>query len=84
MKPTRETFGCRQSSELVSDYLEDELAPSLRNRFESHLDDCTVCTSQLHRMRWALDVLHRLPGRRLSHTAKLNLLRAFRRWHRPD
>jgi anti-sigma factor RsiW len=44
-------LACREFVELVTDYLEDALAPDTRARFEAHLADCDACTGYLHDIR---------------------------------
>jgi anti-sigma factor RsiW len=40
---TRRDIVCRESVELVTDYLEDALSPVQRRRFEEHLASCPDC-----------------------------------------
>lgn len=42
---------CREVVELVTDYLEDRLAPEVRERFERHLAVCAGCATYLHQIR---------------------------------
>ena len=61
---------CRELTELVTDYLEDALAPGERVRFEEHLETCDGC---LKRFQFEAGVLDELRGklRRVSAQAAL-------------
>jgi anti-sigma factor RsiW len=48
--------------EHMSDYLDGELAPRGRGRFERHLDECRECRRLLAGLRAVVDGLHRLPA----------------------
>lgn len=72
---------CRELVELVTEYLEDRLAPAERARFEGHLAICAGCQAYVDQMRDTLRALGRLPEERLSAGARETLLAAFREWH---
>jgi anti-sigma factor RsiW len=76
-----EDLSCRQLVELVSDYVDGDLTPADRARFEAHVADCPGCDRYLTQMRTTialtgataeLDARPRVSG----------LLAAFRDWHR--
>lgn len=71
---------CQQLVELVSDYLEDRLAPEERESFEDHLALCADCREYVEQMRVTLRALGRLPEESLSPAARDGLLEAFRIW----
>ena len=71
---------CRELVELITDYLEDELSPIDRARFEAHLADCEACRTYLEQLRQTVRVLGRLPEESLSPEARSTLLAAFRDW----
>ena len=73
---------CRELVELVTDYLEGQLGPLERVRFEEHLTDCSGCRTYLEQMRQTLAALGRLPEESLSPEARDALLEAFRDWPR--
>ena len=73
---------CRELVELVTDYLEDRLAPVDRARFEAHLAECEYCAAYLEQMRETIRTLGRLPEESLSPEARAALLTAFRGWSR--
>lgn len=76
-------MACRELVELVTDYLEDRLAPPDRQRFEQHLADCELCRLYVEQFRLTIRVLGRLPEESLSAEAQEALLTAFRGWSRP-
>lgn len=71
---------CREFVELVTDYLEDRLAPPERERFEEHLAACPGCQAYVDQMRATLDGLGRIPEESLPPAAREELLHAFREW----
>lgn len=75
---------CRELVELVTDYLEDALAPEERTRFEQHLAVCPGCAAYLRQLRAALGAAGRLSedARSLPDEARDRLLTAFRDWKR--
>jgi len=73
---------CRELVELITDYLEDQLSPVDRARFEAHLADCEACRTYLEQFRQTIRVLGRLPEESLSAEARSTLLTAFRDWSR--
>jgi anti-sigma factor RsiW len=51
---------CQQVVDLVSDYLDDLLAPDARREFERHLVACEGCAGYLDQMRTAVRIAGRL------------------------
>ena len=79
---TYHEMACRELVELVTDYLEDRLSPSDRERFEAHVADCEYCETYLEQMRQTIRALGRLPEESLSPEGRDALLAAFRGWSR--
>jgi anti-sigma factor RsiW len=52
----------RWAPENMSDYLDGELAASLRRRIERHLGECEDCRRLLAGLRAVVDGLHSLPA----------------------
>jgi predicted anti-sigma-YlaC factor YlaD len=73
-------LACNEIVELVTAYLEDDLAPVERERFEEHLVFCDGCDNYLEQMRLTIDVTSRLPTRELPPELEERLLEAFRGW----
>ncbi len=71
---------CQELVELVTDYLEDELRPAERARFDTHIRDCAPCLAYLQQMRTTLDFLGRLAPEDIDADAERTLLQAFRDW----
>ena len=71
---------CRELVELVTHYLEKRLSWHDRERFETHLADCSGCRSYLEQMRQTIRALGHLPEESLSPEARSALLAAFRGW----
>jgi anti-sigma factor RsiW len=74
---------CKDFVELVTDYLEVQLSPSDKERFEAHLASCDGCTVYLHQMQKMIRTLGSLPEDSLSPHAQEKLLRLFRDLKRP-
>ena len=73
---------CKELVELVTDYLEDRLAPAVRTRFELHLAYCAPCRVYLAQMRSTVAMTGRLPEAALPSGTKEALLAVFRGWKR--
>ena len=73
---------CHELVELVTDYMEDALAPVERARLEAHLEVCPGCREYLAQMRQTITVMGRLPADSLDPEMGERLLRVFREWRR--
>lgn len=73
-------MNCNELVELITDYLERNLAASERERFDEHLRICDGCSTYLDQMRATLDVLGRILPESVSKTARERLQHAFRTW----
>jgi len=73
---------CHELVELVTDYLENALAPVERARLEAHLDVCTGCREYLAQMRQTISVMGQLPTDSLDPQMSERLLQVFRQWRR--
>ena len=82
MTSAPEDLPCNELVELVTDYLEDQLPPATRARFEAHLALCQGCGTYLEQMRQTIRSLGRLPEESLEQEARQRLLTAFRDWKR--
>jgi anti-sigma factor RsiW len=71
---------CRQLAELVSDYIEGLLAPSLRARIVGHLEDCEDCASYVDQMRATIAVTGELTAGDVAPPVRDGLLELFRGW----
>jgi hypothetical protein len=75
-------LSCRELVELVTDYLEDALAPEVRDRFELHLGACDGCVSYLEQMRDTIRIVGALREHDLDRGLREELVGAFRGWQR--
>ncbi|MGH2584311.1 MAG: anti-sigma factor family protein [Dehalococcoidia bacterium] len=79
---TSHELTCQELVELVTEYLEETLAPAERERFEAHLSGCPYCRTYLEQMRQTVRTLGTLTESTISTTAREELLAAFRDWKR--
>ena len=75
---------CKELVELVTEYLENTLAPAERARFDTHLAVCPGCTSYLDQMRKTLQSLGSLSEETFPTAARDRLLDVFRQWKQRD
>jgi anti-sigma factor RsiW len=75
-------LSCQELVELVTEYLEGTLTPSVRTRFEMHLCYCEWCRTYLRQMRATASLARRLSEEELPPEGKEALMRAFRGWKR--
>ena len=81
MTEIAERLSCQELVELVTDYLEDALAPVERARFEAHIEPCDGCRTYLEQIRTTIELTGRLTPEQLEPAAEAALLGAFRDWH---
>ena len=74
----RERMACRDAVELMTDYLEDALAPRSRRRFETHLARCTACVAYLDQMRATVAALGHLRPDDLPAAVRAELVMLYR------
>ena len=79
---TVQELTCQELVELVTDYLEDALAPEARTRFEQHLVACDGCTIYLDQLRETMRLTGMLREEQIPVDARAALLAAFRDWKR--
>lgn len=73
---------CRELVELVTDFLEERLAPAERSRFEMHLCYCDWCAEYVRQMREVIRSAGGLTEETIEPGARDALLAAFRDWKR--
>jgi anti-sigma factor RsiW len=71
---------CKELVELVTEYLENELTPVDRARFEAHVAICPGCQTYLEQMQTTIHSLGYLPEESLTAEGRDQLLAAFRQW----
>ena len=71
---------CQELVEVVNDYLEGEMPPAERLRFERHLGLCPHCVVHLAQMRETIAAMGRLTDDAPDPAMERDLMRAFRDW----
>jgi anti-sigma factor RsiW len=75
-------FTCQELVELVSDYIEGNLSPGDRTRFELHLVYCRGCGVYVEQMRETLRLMGSLTVDSLGADARESLMKTFQDWKR--
>jgi anti-sigma factor RsiW len=73
-------MSCRELVDVITDYLEGNMAPQDRLRFDAHLAECPYCVNYLDQMRTTIAALGGLTEESISSDARGELLEAFRGW----
>jgi predicted anti-sigma-YlaC factor YlaD len=81
-EPTDQELECRSVVEVVTDYLEGDMAPDDRRRFDEHLADCDGCQAYVEQMRTVIRLAGRPTVAAVPPETMAGLLRAFRDWRR--
>jgi len=76
----RRRLVCRQTVELVTDYLEGALSGRERARFEAHLRDCPHCTEYLAQMRATIALTGRITAEDMTPVMQAEFIALFQRW----
>ena len=71
---------CQELAELVTDYLEGVLAPSLQRAFVGHIAGCEDCTRYVEQMRTTIAVTGRIRAGDIAPPVRDELLELFRGW----
>jgi anti-sigma factor RsiW len=80
--PTDQDLVCRDVVEVVTDYLEGDMGPDERQRFDRHLADCDDCQAYLEQMRTVIRLAGRPTVEAVPPETMAGLLQAFRDWRR--
>lgn len=78
-----EMMTCQEMVALVSDYLDGELDPADRQRFEAHIHMCPGCLNHVEQMRNTRLVVGALTEQNAPPESLDTLLDAFRDWKKP-
>lgn len=73
---------CKELVELVTSYLEGQLSPAERARFEVHITSCGACVAYYDQMRRVVRAGASLAETTIAPAASEPLLAAFRDWKR--
>lgn len=71
---------CHELVGLVTEYLDDVMAPADRDRLDAHLSRCKPCQNYLQQMRTTIQTVGTLPEDSISPDAERDLLAVFRAW----
>jgi anti-sigma factor RsiW len=71
---------CKEIVELMTDYLDGFLSPSLHARFEQHISGCDGCRSYLTQLKTARMLIGRTAAEPVPEPLKAELMNAFRNW----
>ena len=75
-------LNCKQSVELVTDYLEWVLLPELQAQLDQHLGVCPACNAYLAQMRQTIQTLRILADETTPDFSRQQLLHTFRMWRK--
>ena len=75
---------CADIVKLVTDYLEGQLTPTERRRFEGHVAICPPCRAFLNQMRTTVELVGDLREEDVPPEMEEHLLAAFRDWRRDE
>lgn len=73
---------CREVVELLSELLDEALAPDARARVEAHLAACRDCRAHLAQLRWTIGALAELREDEVSPATLERFVEVFRDWRR--
>jgi len=76
----RRRLTCQQVVELVTEYLDEVMAPGRRVRFEAHLAGCDGCRAYLEQFRTTVSLAGRLDVADVPAPVMSELLSTFRNW----
>jgi len=80
LRKRRDPLVCKQAVALMTEYLENDLSPRDRERFEQHLAGCPHCTEYLAQMRATIAAAGQVEPDDLDPEALDDLVDLFRRW----
>jgi anti-sigma factor RsiW len=85
MKLRRRTgsLTCQRAVDLMTDYLDDALAPADRRNLETHLKDCPHCGEYLRQLRATIDATGSVDADELTAEMRDELLTVYRKTINP-
>jgi anti-sigma factor RsiW len=78
---TEYSMDCNELVELVTAYLDGELDPGTRTRFDMHLLECDGCANYLQQFRETVRTVGKIRDDDLDPAFRERLLDAFRNFH---
>jgi anti-sigma factor RsiW len=76
----RSSLRCRDAVELITDYIEDALAPNGRRKLDEHLAGCPHCSEYLAQMRATIATSGRVDPDSLTPDVQRTLIALYRVW----
>lgn len=73
-------INCKETVELITDYLEQALLPELEAEVKTHLATCPGCTIYLDQMQQTIQTLRQLTDETVSEETKQALVERFQAW----
>lgn len=73
-------LSCRELTELVGDYVDGDLDPGARLRFELHIDGCEPCRQYVEQVRLVRDSMPILPPPPMPAEVEVEMRERFRLW----
>jgi anti-sigma factor (TIGR02949 family) len=78
-----EELSCQEIVELVTDYVEEDMPPDERSRFERHLSYCPGCLSYVEQIRETIRATGEIPREEtLPSELRAGLVAQFKNWKR--
>ena len=77
---TGDPLSCQELVELVTEYLDGDLRPAERLKFEEHIAICPPCRAHLAQMRRLVRTAGRLSEETIPAEAREAMLEVFRDW----
>ena len=71
---------CQELVEVITDYLDEALGATDRERFEAHLAECVACRDYLEQFRQTITLVGRVGDSPLPPPMREELLALFRAW----
>lgn len=82
MAESADHLSCQEVVELVTEYLDESLAPADASLFEQHLNFCEGCVWYVDQLRSTVETLGEIREEQIPPEAKERLMVAFRDWRR--
>lgn len=73
-------LNCQGVVELVTDYLENALLPTMKEQFEEHVAECPGCQNYVEQIQLTISMLRQISQEPTSAITKQELLQVFQNW----
>lgn len=75
-------INCKETVELITEYLEQALLPEIEAQVKAHLATCPGCTVYLDQMQQTIQTLRQLTDETVAEETKQALLERFKAWQK--